>query len=159
MVNVSLNGTQIIRKKSINIGMATALPNGNLIVPVIKNADQLNLLGLTKSVNDLANRARNNKLLPEEVKDGTFTITNIGSFGNIMGTPIINQPQAAILAIGVIKKKPAVIETESGDVIAIRHILYLSLSYDHRIVDGALGGMFLKKISDYLENWDVKRSI
>ncbi len=159
MVNVSLNGTQIIRKKNINIGMATALPNGNLIVPVIKNADTLNLLGLTKAVNDLANRARNNKLLPEEVKDGTFTITNIGSFGNIMGTPIINQPQAAILAIGVIKKKPAVIETESGDMIAIRHLVYLSLSYDHRIVDGALGGMFLKKVSDYLENWDSKRSI
>ncbi len=159
MVNVSLNGTQITRKKSINIGMATALPSGNLIVPVIKNADQLNLLGLTKSVNDLANRARNNKLLPEEVKDGTFTITNIGSFGNIMGTPIINQPQAAILAIGVIKKKPAVLETESGDVIAIRHKLYLSLSYDHRIIDGALGGMFLKKVSDYLENWDAKRNI
>lgn len=159
MVNVSLNGTQIIRRKNINIGMATALPNGNLIVPVIKNADQLNLLGLTKSVNDLAARARNNKLQPEEVKDGTFTITNIGSFSNIMGTPIINQPQVAILALGVIKKKPAVIETESGDMIAIRHLMYLSLSYDHRIVDGALGGMFLKKVSDYLENWDLKREI
>ncbi|MVN21988.1 dihydrolipoamide acetyltransferase family protein [Mucilaginibacter arboris] len=159
MVNVSVNGTQIIRKKNINIGMATALPNGNLIVPVIKNADTLNLLGLTKAVNHLAQRARNNKLQPDEVKDGTFTITNIGSFGNIMGTPIINQPQAAILAIGVIKKKPAVIETGSGDMIAIRHLMYLSLSYDHRIVDGALGGMFLKKVSDYLENWDGKRSI
>ncbi|WP_299287726.1 dihydrolipoamide acetyltransferase family protein [uncultured Mucilaginibacter sp.] len=159
MVNVSLNGTQIIKKQNINIGMATALPNGNLIVPVIKNADQLNLLGLTKSVNDLATRARNNKLKPEEIKDGTFTLTNIGSFGNIMGTPIINQPQVAILAIGVIKKKPAVIETETGDMIAIRHLMYLSLSYDHRIVDGALGGMFLKKISDYLENWDPKREI
>ncbi len=159
MVNVSVNGTQIIRKKSINIGMATALPNGNLIVPVIKNADSLNILGLTKAVNDLANRARNNKLLPEEVKEGTFTITNIGSFGNIMGTPIINQPQAAILAIGVIKKKPAVMETASGDMIAIRHLMYLSLSYDHRIVDGAMGGTFLKKVSDYLENWDTKRTL
>ncbi|MGI4806251.1 MAG: dihydrolipoamide acetyltransferase family protein [Janthinobacterium lividum] len=159
MVNVSLNGTQIIRKKNINIGMATALPSGNLIVPVIKNADNLNLLGLAKAVNGLADRARNNKLLPDEVKDGTFTITNIGSFGNIMGTPIINQPQVAILAIGVIKKKPAVVETPSGDMIAIRHMMYLSMSYDHRIVDGALGGMFLKKISDYLENWDLKRTI
>ncbi len=159
MVNVSLNGTQIIKKQNINIGMATALPNGNLIVPVIKNADQLNLLGLTKSVNDLAVRARNNKLKPEEIKDGTFTLTNIGSFGNIMGTPIINQPQVAILAIGVIKKKPAVIETETGDMIAIRHLMYLSLSYDHRIVDGALGGMFLKKVSDELEKWDPKREI
>ncbi len=159
MVNVSVSGTQITRKKNVNIGMATALPSGNLIVPVIKNADTLNLLGLTKAVNDLANRARNNKLMPEEVKDGTFTITNIGSFGNIMGTPIINQPQAAILAIGVIKKKPAVVETPSGDMIAIRHLMYLSLSYDHRIVDGALGGMFLKKVSDYLENWDINRSV
>jgi 2-oxoglutarate dehydrogenase E2 component (dihydrolipoamide succinyltransferase) len=159
MVNVSVTGTQIIRKKNINIGMATALPTGNLIVPVIKNADSLNLLGLTKAVNDLANRARNNKLQPEEIKDGTFTITNIGSFGNIMGTPIIVQPQAAILAIGVIKKKPAVVETVSGDMIAIRHLMYLSLSFDHRIIDGALGGMFLKKVSDNLENWDVKRNI
>ncbi|MGI4021053.1 MAG: dihydrolipoamide acetyltransferase family protein [Janthinobacterium lividum] len=159
MVNVSVNGTQIIRKKNINIGMATALPSGNLIVPVIKNADTLNILGLTKAVNDLANRARNNKLQPEEIKDGTFTITNIGSFGNIMGTPIIVQPQAAILAIGVIKKKPAVIETVSGDMIAIRHLMYLSLSFDHRIIDGALGGMFLKKVSEYLENWDVKRNV
>ncbi len=159
MVNVSVNGTQIIVKKNINIGMATALPTGNLIVPVIKNADELNLLGLSKAVNDLASRARNNKLLPEEVKSGTFTITNIGSFGNLMGTPIIYQPQAAILAVGVIKKKPAVIETESGDMIAIRHLMFLSLSFDHRVIDGALGGMFLKKVSDYLENWDVKRSI
>ncbi|WP_419800664.1 dihydrolipoamide acetyltransferase family protein [Mucilaginibacter sp.] len=159
MVNVSLNGTQIIRKKNINIGMATALPNGNLIVPVIKNADNLSLLGLAKKVNDLASRARAGKLLPDEVKDGTFTITNIGSFGNLMGTPIINQPQVAILAIGAIKKKPAVVETLSGDMIAVRHLMYLSLSYDHRIVDGALGGMFLKKISDYLENWDIKRTI
>lgn len=159
MVNVSINGTQIIRKKNINIGMATALPSGNLIVPVIKNADQLNLLGITKAVNDLANRARNNKLRPEEAQDGTFTITNIGSFGNIMGTPIINQPQAAILAVGVIKKKPAVIETASGDMIAIRQMMYLSLSYDHRIIDGSLGGMFIKKVADYLESWDPKREI
>ncbi|RYE28069.1 MAG: 2-oxo acid dehydrogenase subunit E2, partial [Sphingobacteriaceae bacterium] len=159
MVNVSLNGTQIIRKKNINIGMATALPSGNLIVPVIKNADNLNLVGLAKAVNGLASRARNNKLLPDEVKDGTFTITNIGSFDNLMGTPIINQPQVAILAIGVIKKKPAVVETPSGDMIAIRHLMYLSLSYDHRIVDGALGGMFLKKVSDYLQNWDIKRTV
>ena len=154
MVNVSLNGTQIIKKKDINIGMAAALPNGNLIVPVIKNADQLNLVGLTKIVNDLAQRARTNQLKPDEIQNGTFTISNIGSFGNIMGTPIINQPQVAILAVGTIKKKPAVIETEYGDVIAIRHMMYLSLSYDHRIVDGALGGLFLKRIADYLENWD-----
>ncbi|TZF83774.1 2-oxo acid dehydrogenase subunit E2 [Pedobacter sp. BS3] len=159
MVNISLDGTRIIKKKSINIGMATALPSGNLIVPVIKSADQFNLVGLTKAVNDLANRARANKLQPDEVKDGTFTITNIGSFGNIMGTPIINQPQVAILAIGSIIKKPAVIETQYGDVIGIRHMMFLSLSYDHRIVDGALGGMFLRKIADYLEAWDVDRKI
>jgi 2-oxoglutarate dehydrogenase E2 component (dihydrolipoamide succinyltransferase) len=159
MINISLNGTQIIKKKDINIGMATALPNGNLIVPVIKNADQLNLVGLTKSVNDLAARARINKLKPDEIQGGTFTITNIGGFGNIMGTPIINQPQVAILAIGVIKKKPAVIETEHGDMIGIRHLMYMSMSYDHRIVDGALGGMFLKRVSDYLEQWDINREI
>jgi 2-oxoglutarate dehydrogenase E2 component (dihydrolipoamide succinyltransferase) len=159
MINISLNGTQIIKKADINIGLAAALPNGNLIVPVIKKADQLNLIGLTKAVNDLANRSKNNKLQPDEVKDGTFTITNIGSFGNIMGTPIINQPQVAILAIGAIQKKPAVVETEFGDVIGIRHKMYMSLSYDHRIVDGALGGMFLKKISDYLEAWDLNQEI
>lgn len=151
LVNVSVEGSRILVKKSINIGMAAALPTGNLIVPVIKNADYLNLAGLTKAVNDLANRARQNKLKPEEIQDGTFTITNVGTFGNLMGTPIINQPQAAILATGAIVKKPAVIETEHGDVIAIRHMMFLSLSYDHRIVDGSLGGAFLKRISDYLE--------
>lgn len=159
MINVSVNGTQIIKKKDINIGMAAALPSGNLIVPVIKNADQLNLVGLTKSVNDLANRARGNKLQPDEVQGGTFTITNVGTFGNVMGTPIINQPQAAILAVGAIKKKPAVIETEYGDVIAIRHMMFLSLSYDHRVVDGSLGGSFVRKVADYLEAWDINREI
>lgn len=159
MINISLNGNQIIKKKDINIGMAAALPNGNLIVPVIKNADQLNLVGLTKAVNDLAKRSRDNKLQPDEVKGGTFTLTNIGGFGNIMGTPIINQPQVAILAVGAIKKKPAVLETQYGDVIAIRHIMYLSLSYDHRIVDGSLGGSFVKRVADYLEQWDVNREI
>ncbi len=157
MINISVNGTQIIKKKNINIGMAAALPSGNLIVPVIKNADQLNLVGISKAVNDLANRSRNNKLKPDEVQGGTFTITNIGSFGNLMGTPIINQPQVAILAVGAIVKKPAVIETEYGDVIAIRHKMYLSLSYDHRVVDGALGGMFIRRVADYLEAWDVDR--
>lgn len=159
MINVSVNGTQIIKKANINIGMATALPSGNLIVPVIKKADELNLLGLTKAVNDLAARARNNKLQPDEVKDGTFTITNVGSFGNVMGTPIINQPQVAILAVGAIKKKPAVIETPTGDVIAIRHMMFLSLSYDHRVVDGALGGSFLRRVADYLEGWDLGRAV
>jgi 2-oxoglutarate dehydrogenase E2 component (dihydrolipoamide succinyltransferase) len=159
MVNVSVNGYQIIKKSNVNIGMATALPSGNLIVPVIKNADKLNLVGLTKSVNDLASRARSNKLQPDDVQDGTFTITNVGSFGNAMGTPIINQPQVAILAVGAIKKKPAVIETRQGDVIAIRHMMFLSLSYDHRVVDGALGGSFLRRIADYLEGWDLDRTI
>jgi 2-oxoglutarate dehydrogenase E2 component (dihydrolipoamide succinyltransferase) len=159
MINVSINGTQIIKKKDINIGMAAALPSGNLIVPVIKNADQLNLVGLTKSVNDLASRARLSKLKPDETQGGTFTLTNVGSFGNVMGTPIINQPQVAILAVGAIKKKPAVLETEFGDVIAIRHMMFLSLSYDHRVVDGALGGSFVKRVADYLENWDVNREI
>lgn len=159
MINVSVNGYQIVKKTAVNIGMATALPSGNLIVPVIKNADKLNLVGLTKSVNDLANRARNNKLQPDDVKDGTFTITNVGSFGNVMGTPIINQPQVAILAVGAIKKKPAVIETKQGDVIAIRHMMFLSLSYDHRVVDGALGGSFLRRVADYLESWDMDRAV
>jgi 2-oxoglutarate dehydrogenase E2 component (dihydrolipoamide succinyltransferase) len=159
MINVSLNGTQIIKKKDINIGMAAALPSGNLIVPVIKNADQLNLLGLTKAVNDLATRARGSKLKPDETQNGTFTLTNVGSFGNVMGTPIINQPQVAILAVGAIKKKPAVLETEFGDVIAIRHMMFLSLSYDHRIVDGSLGGSFVRRVADYLENWDINREI
>jgi 2-oxoglutarate dehydrogenase E2 component (dihydrolipoamide succinyltransferase) len=159
MINVSVNGTQIIKKRDINIGMAAALPSGNLIVPVIKNADQFNLVGLTKSVNDLAGRARNSKLKPDETQNGTFTLTNVGSFGNVMGTPIINQPQVAILAVGAIKKKPAVLETEFGDVIAIRHMMFLSLSYDHRVVDGALGGSFVRRVADYLENWDVNREI
>ena len=139
--------------------MAAALPSGNLIVPVINNADQLNLIGLTKSVNDLANRARNNKLKPDEVQGGTFTLTNVGTFGNVMGTPIINQPQVAILAVGAIRKRPAVLETEHGDVIAIRHMMFLSLSYDHRVVDGFLGGSFLKRVADYLENFDTSQTI
>ncbi|TKC02529.1 dihydrolipoamide acetyltransferase family protein [Pedobacter cryotolerans] len=159
MINVTVNGTQIIKKRDINIGMAAALPSGNLIVPVIKNADQLNLVGLTKAVNDLATRARNSKLKPDETQNGTFTLTNVGSFGNVMGTPIINQPQVAILAVGAIKKKPAVLETEYGDVIAIRHMMFLSLSYDHRVVDGALGGSFVRRVADYLENWDINREI
>ncbi|QQL51171.1 dihydrolipoamide acetyltransferase family protein [Mucilaginibacter ginkgonis] len=159
MINVSVDGYNIIKRKNINIGMATALPSGNLIVPVIKKADELSLVGLAKAVNDLADRARKNKLKPEEIQDGTFTITNVGTFGNLMGTPIINQPQVAILAIGAIKKKPAVVETPSGDVIAIRHMMFLSLSYDHRVVDGSLGGAFIKKVSDYLESWDINKQI
>lgn len=157
MVNISVDGTRIIKKNFMNIGMATALPSGNLIVPVIKNADHLNLIGLTKAVNDLANRARINKLKPEEIQDGTFTITNVGTFGNVMGTPIINQPQVAILAVGAIRKKPAVIETPEGDTIGIRHMMFLSLSYDHRVVDGSLGGSFLRRIADYLEKFDINR--
>lgn len=159
MINVSIKGTQILKKSDINIGMAAALPSGNLIVPVIRNADRLNLVGLCYQVNDLANRARNNKLKPEEIQEGTFTITNVGTFGNVMGTPIINQPQVAILATGAIKKKPAVIETPSGDAIGIRHLMFLSLSYDHRVVDGALGGSFLRKVGDYLEQFDGNQSI
>ncbi len=159
MVNVSVDGHHIIKRKNINIGMAAALPSGNLIVPVIKNADQLSLVGLSKTVNDLAHRSRQNQLKPDDTQGGTFTFTNIGAFGNIMGVPIINQPQAAILAVGTIKKKPAVLETEYGDVIAIRHMMYLSMSYDHRIIDGALGGTFLKRVADYLENWDTNREI
>src|SRR6056297_2336153 len=158
-INVSVDDDKIILKKNINIGMATALPSGNLIVPVIKNADKLNVSGLASNVNDLANRARENKLKPEEIQGGTFTITNFGTFRNISGTPIINQPQAAILGVGAITKKPAVIETADGDAIAIRHIMILSLAYDHRVIDGALGGMFLKRIADYLENFDSKRNI
>jgi len=157
MINISLDGTKIIKRKNINIGMATALPSGNLIVPVIKNADTLNLIGLTKQVNSLANRARNGKLTPDDIQGGTYTISNVGSFGNVMGTPIINQPQVAILAVGVIKKKPAVIETPSGDLIGIRHFMYLSHSYDHRVVDGSLGGQFVRRVADYLEQWDTKR--
>jgi 2-oxoglutarate dehydrogenase E2 component (dihydrolipoamide succinyltransferase) len=154
MVNITVEGDNIIRKLDINIGMAAALPSGNLIVPVIKNADQRNLLGLTKAVNDLAGRARSNKLKPEEIQGGTFTLTNVGTFGNVMGTPIINQPQVAIMATGAIRKKPAVVETEYGDLIAIRHMMYISLSYDHRVVDGFLGGSFLRRVADYLEDFD-----
>jgi 2-oxoglutarate dehydrogenase E2 component (dihydrolipoamide succinyltransferase) len=159
MINVSVDGTNIVVRKDINIGMAAALPSGNLIVPVVKGADQMNLMGITKTVNDLANRARNNQLKPDEIQGGTFTLTNVGSFGNVMGTPIINQPQVAILAVGAIKKKPAVIETPQGDLIGIRHMMFLSLSYDHRVVDGALGGSFLRKVADYLEQFDDKTSI
>ena len=159
LVNSSVKGTQIFVKKDLHIGMAAALPSGNLIVPVIKNADTLNLVGLSKAVNDLANRARNNKLKPDETQGGTFTLTNVGGFGNLMGTPIINQPQVAIMATGAIKKKPAVLETEFGDVIAVRHMMFLSLSYDHRIVDGSLGGSFLRRVADYLEQFDGKRSV
>ncbi|MGK0364226.1 MAG: 2-oxoglutarate dehydrogenase E2 component (dihydrolipoamide succinyltransferase) [Saprospiraceae bacterium] len=159
MINVSVDGTNIIVHKNINVGMAAALPSGNLIVPVIKNADEKNLLGLTKAVNDLAGRARANKLKPAEVQGGTFTVTNVGTFGNVMGTPIINQPQAAIMAAGAIRKKPAVLETEYGDVIAIRQMMFLSLSYDHRVVDGFLGGSFLRRIGDYLEAFDDKQTI
>jgi 2-oxoglutarate dehydrogenase E2 component (dihydrolipoamide succinyltransferase) len=158
-VNASVDGYNIIHRKKINIGMATALPNGNLIVPVIKDADQKSLLGIVKTVNDLANRARNNNLLPDEIQGGTFTVTNFGSFDSLTGTPIINQPQVAILGIGAIRKQPVVIETAQGDVIAIRHIMILSLAYDHRVVDGALGGMFLKRMKELLENWDIKRNI
>ncbi len=158
-VNASVDGYNIVIRKNINIGMATALPNGNLIVPVIRNVDEKNLLGVTKSVNDLANRARNNKLNPDEISGGTFTITNFGSFDSLTGTPIINQPQVAILAVGAIRKQPAVLETEMGDVIAIRHIMILSMAYDHRIVDGALAGMFLKRLKEILENWDIKRTV
>lgn len=157
MINVSVSGTNIIKRKNINIGMATALPSGNLIVPVIKNADTLSLVGITKSVNDLATRARANKLTPDDISGGTFTVTNVGSFGNVMGTPIINQPQVAIMAVGVIKKKPAVLETPQGDVIAIRHLMFCSLSYDHRVVDGSLGGSFIRKVADYLEAFDINR--
>lgn len=159
MVNSSVDGDKIILKKDINVGIAVAKPDGNLIVPVIRNAEQKNLVGLTKDLNRLANAARTNSLDPAEIQVGTFTITNFGSFGNIIGTPIINQPQVAILATGIIEKKPAVLETPSGDVIAIRHKMYLSLSYDHRIVDGALGGAFLKRIADLLENFDTNRAI
>lgn len=159
MINVSVDGDKIIKKKSINIGMAVAQKNGNLIVPVIKNADSMNLLGLTRAVNELAIRARDNKLSPDEIQGGTYTVTNVGSFGNVFGTPVINQPQVAIMAVGAIRKKPAVLETEQGDVIAIRHMMYLSHSYDHRVVDGALGGMFVRKVADYLEQWDSNTEI
>ena len=159
MMNISVEGNTIIKKKHINIGMATALPDGNLIVPVIKNADALNLRGMVRTVNDLAVRARAGQLKPDEVKDGTYTVTNIGSFGTLFGTPIINQPQVGILAIGAICKVPAVIETPEGDVIGIRYKLMLSHSYDHRVVNGALGGMFVQRVAEYLEKWDMNRNI
>lgn len=159
LINVSVDGANVIKRKHINIGMATALPSGNLIVPVIKDADYMNLTGITKKVNDLAGRARENKLSPDEIQGGTYTITNVGSFGNVMGTPIINQPQVAIMAVGAIRKVPAVIETPDGDFIGIRHKMYLSHSYDHRVVDGALGGMFVRRMADYLENFDINREI
>jgi 2-oxoglutarate dehydrogenase E2 component (dihydrolipoamide succinyltransferase) len=157
MINISVEGDYIIKKKNINLGMAAALPNGNLIVPVIKNADMLNLVGLTKTVNDLANRARNNQLKPDEIQGGTYTVTNVGTFGSVFGTPIINQPQVAILALGAIRKVPAVIEAPSGDYIGIRHKMFLSHSYDHRVVDGSLGGQFVKRVADYLEGFNENR--
>ncbi len=159
MINVSVSGTQIIKKRDINLGMATALPSGNLIVPVIKNADRLNLTGLAKAVNELARNARDNKLKPEDIQGGTYTVTNVGTFGNVMGTPIINQPQVAILALGAIRKMPAVIETPEGDFIGIRHKMFLSHSYDHRVVDGSLGGQFVRRVADYLEQFDTNREI
>ena len=157
MINISVDGDKIIKRKNINLGMAAALEDGNLIVPVIKNADQLNLVGMTKVVNDLAQRARTNQLKPDDIQGGTYTVTNVGSFGSIMGTPIINQPQVGILALGAIRKVPAVIETSEGDFIGIRHKMFLSHSYDHRVVNGALGGMFVKAVADYLEAFDVNR--
>ena len=159
MMNIALDGDNIIKRKNINLGMAAALPGGNLIVPVIKNADQLNLVGMTKAVNDLAARARDNKLKPDDIQGGTYTVTNVGTFGSIMGTPIINQPQVGILALGAIRKVPAVIETPDGDFIGIRYKLFLSHSYDHRVVNGALGGQFVKAVADYLEAWDVNKEI
>ena len=158
LINSSLDGDKIIIKKDFNIGMATALPNGNLIVPVIKGADQLNLVGLSKSINSLADAARNNKLKPDDTQNGTFTFTNVGTFGSLMGTPIINQPQVAIIAVGAIKKRVAVIETPSGDSMAIRHMMYLSLSYDHRIIDGSVGASFLTEVANQLEAWDPNRT-
>ncbi|MGD1842370.1 MAG: dihydrolipoamide acetyltransferase family protein [Thermonemataceae bacterium] len=159
LINSSVDGDKIIRKKRINIGMAVALPSGNLIVPVIHDADQLNLVGITKKVNDIARRARENKIKPDELQGGTYTISNVGSFGNVLGTPIIMQPQVGILAVGAIRKKPAVIETPYGDTLGIRHMIFLSHSYDHRIVDGALGGMFVRRVADYLEQFDVNREL
>lgn len=159
LMNVSISGDTVIKKKNINIGMAAALPDGNLIVPVIKNADQLNLVGMAKVINDLANRSRNNQLKPDEVQDGTYTVTNVGTFGSVFGTPIINQPQVGILALGAIRKMPSVIETAEGDFIGIRSKMYLSHSYDHRVVNGALGSMFAKAVADYLEAWDVNREV
>ena len=158
-INVSVDGDYIIKKRDINVGVAVALPSGNLIVPVIHNADQLNLNGLSKRVNDLANRARQNKLKPEDLEGGTYTLSNVGSFGNVMGTPIIMQPQVAIMAVGAIKKKPAVIETPQGDLIGVRHFMFLSHSYDHRVVDGSLGGMFVRRVADYLEQFDPNTAV
>ncbi|HNU57441.1 MAG TPA: dihydrolipoamide acetyltransferase family protein [Flavobacteriales bacterium] len=158
MINVQVDGYNIIKKKDINIGMAAALPSGNLIVPVIKQADQLNLVGLTKKVNDLAARARAGKLQPDEIQGGTYTVTNVGTFGNVLGTPVINQPQVAIMATGAIRKKPAVIETPEGDMIAVRHMMFLSHSYDHRVVDGALGGRFVRRVADILEGWSIDQA-
>ena len=157
MINVQVDGTRIIKKKNINVGMAVALPSGNLIVPVIHNADQYNITGLTKKVNQLAKKARENKLSPDDLQGGTYTVSNVGSFGNVMGTPIIMQPQVGILALGAVQKKPAVIETPAGDAIAIRHKMFLSHSYDHRVVDGSLGGMFVRRVADYLEKFDLNR--
>ena len=159
MINISVDGDNVIKKKNINIGMAAALPDGNLIVPVIKNADQLNLVGMAKVVNDLASRARENRLKPDEVQEGTYTVTNVGTFGSVFGTPIINQPQVGILALGAIRKIPSVIETSEGDFIGIRSKMYLSHSYDHRVVNGALGSMFAKAVCDYLEAWDINREV
>ncbi len=159
MINISVDGTKIVRHQAVHIGMAVALPSGNLIVPVIKNADKLSLLGIAHAVNDLAERARTNSLKPDELSGGTYTVSNVGSFGNVMGTPIIMQPQVAIMAVGAIRKKPAVIETPQGDFIGIRQQMFLSHSYDHRVVDGALGGMFVRRVADYLEQFDVSRSI
>ena len=159
LINVSVDGTNIHIHKNVNIGMAAALPDGNLIVPVIKECQNKNLIGITKSVNDLASRARSSQLNPDDIQGGTITMTNVGTFGNVMGTPIINQPQVAIMAAGAIKKKPAVLETEYGDVIAIRHMMFLSLSYDHRVVDGALGGQFVRRVGDYLEKFDSEQKI
>jgi len=159
MMNISLQGDTVIKKKNINLGMAAALPDGNLIVPVIKNADQLNLVGMAKQVNDLASRAKTGKLKPDDTQGGTYTVTNVGTFGSIMGTPIINQPQVGILALGAIRKVPAVIETPEGDFIGIRYKMFLSHSYDHRVVNGALGGQFVKAVTDYLEAWNVNREI
>lgn len=158
-INISVDGENIIYRKDINVGMAAALPNGNLIVPVIKNADRLNMVGLAKVVNDLADRARNGKLTPDEIQGGTYTISNVGTFGNVMGTPIIPQPQVAILALGAIRKKPAVIETPQGDMIGVRHMMFLSHSYDHRVVDGMLGGTFVRRVADYLEQFDLNRQL
>ena len=159
LVNVEVQGDYIIKKNDINLGMATALPSGNLIVPVIHNADNYNLTGLAKQVNSLATKARDNKLSPDDIAGGTYTMTNVGTFGNVMGTPVINQPQVAIMAVGAIRKMPSVIETPEGDFIGIRHKMFLSHAYDHRVIDGALGGMFVRRVADYLESFDPKREL